>query len=428
MNKPIRVLIFPCGKENGLEIYQSLRYAVNITVFGASSIRDHGAFVYENYISGVPFIQDDSFIDEFEKIINKNKIDLVIPTHDSVSLFLAKNRSLLSAIIVAPNVTSAQICRDKKLTYDILKGNAFLPDIFSLESVIHDNKFPVFVKPRIGEGGKNTMLCHNKDDLKKNIPREDDYLISEYLPGEELTVDCFTDKKGELLFVGPRSRNRVVNGISYNATRYSLTQEIHSIAKTIGESIPMRGLWYFQVKKDIYGFFKLLEVSCRTAGTMVFYRMLGVNFALLSVYDYLEYDVEVLFNNIGIELDRTIRNRFLLTIEFDVVYIDYDDTIIIKNLVNEMAIAFIYQMINQGKKIILITKHEGDIYTSLNKYRIAPNIFYEIIHLNTNQFKSGFIKSEKAILIDNDFKTRKEVHSILGIPVFDVDAIEGLIK
>ena len=90
MSKKINVLIFPCGKENALELHQSLRYNVNIKVFGASSVRDHGALVYENYIGDVPFIQSPGFIEEFNRIITSLEIDVVIPTHDTVSLFFCR--------------------------------------------------------------------------------------------------------------------------------------------------------------------------------------------------------------------------------------------------------------------------------------------------------------------------------------------------
>ena len=54
-------------------------------------------------------------------------------------------------------------------------------------------------------------------------------LIFENLPGEEYTVDCFTDRHGDLLFAGPRSRDRVRMGISFASRTWPLSDEIAGI-------------------------------------------------------------------------------------------------------------------------------------------------------------------------------------------------------
>ena len=45
-----RILVFPCGSEIALEIYRSLKYSIHFELVGASSIDDHGKFVYKEYI------------------------------------------------------------------------------------------------------------------------------------------------------------------------------------------------------------------------------------------------------------------------------------------------------------------------------------------------------------------------------------------
>ena len=44
------ILVFPCGSEIALEIYKSLEFSTHFTLFGASSVKDHGEFIYKNYI------------------------------------------------------------------------------------------------------------------------------------------------------------------------------------------------------------------------------------------------------------------------------------------------------------------------------------------------------------------------------------------
>ena len=42
------ILVFPCGSEIGLEIYNSVKYSTYFNLIGANSSDDHGKFVYEN--------------------------------------------------------------------------------------------------------------------------------------------------------------------------------------------------------------------------------------------------------------------------------------------------------------------------------------------------------------------------------------------
>jgi hypothetical protein len=61
MDRIIKVLVFPCGSENGIEIFQALKDVVNIELFGASGREDHGVHLYKNYIGDIPYIHDDNF-------------------------------------------------------------------------------------------------------------------------------------------------------------------------------------------------------------------------------------------------------------------------------------------------------------------------------------------------------------------------------
>jgi carbamoylphosphate synthase large subunit len=422
----LKVLIFPCGAENALEIYEALKTNVLIEAIGASSVEDHGRFAFENYIGGIPNISEPNFIQRFNEVLIKNNIDFIIPTHDTVALFFTKNKDKIDGKIICSDYETALICREKRKTFELLKSESFIP--YSYEDKCKIETFPVFIKPNIGEGAKNTALIKNTEELNFYLSKNIDLLVQEYLPGIELTVDCFTDRNGQLRFVGPRTRERIRMGISFHSERYPLNEEIENIAKTINRKLKFRGLWFFQLRQNKTGFFKLLEISTRCAGTMSLYRQLGVNFPLLSVLDAADLDIEIIFNDNPIELDRSLFTRYKQHIYFDTVYIDFDDTIIVKSKINFPALKFVYQCIEQKKRVVLITRHEKDLNATLKEKRIASNLFDEIIHLKFDENKGECMMEEKnAIFVDNAFKERKLVKDKCGIPVFDVDAIQSLI-
>ena len=67
--KKFNVLVFPCGSVTAMDINFSLRHALRINLFGASSVDDHGKYIYKNYIGNVPNIAENNFVEEFEKNI-----------------------------------------------------------------------------------------------------------------------------------------------------------------------------------------------------------------------------------------------------------------------------------------------------------------------------------------------------------------------
>lgn len=428
MENKTKVLIFPAGSENALEIYNSLKYNLHFEVYGLSGKSDHAKFIYPDnrYFEGEYFIQNEGFVEEFNKLVVDLGIDIIIPTHDTVSLFFAEHRSKIKANIIVSDYETARIAREKRLTYAKFKNESFCPKIY--DSLNEVKEFPVFIKPNIGEGAKGVAKVNNYDDAKKMIYSNDDVLLCEYLPGSEITVDCFTNKNKELLFIGPRTRERVQMGISFRSETLPVSKEVEEIAHKINRELNFRGPWFFQLKQDKDGKYKLLEVSTRQAGTMAVYRQLGVNFALLGVFDALGFDVSILKNNLSLVLDRCLYNRYKLNYKYKTVYIDFDDTLIVKDKVNELLIRFIYQCINEGKRIVLITKHAYSLEESMRKFRLNPRIFDEIIHIKDHERKSDYINSNGSILIDNYFFERKDVMENIGIPVFDVDAIEVLIN
>ena len=425
--KKYNVLIFPAGGENAINIHDSLKYNIHFNLFGASSLVDYGKELYpkSNYCIENLYISDENFINRFNDLINKFQIDLIIPTHDTIALFLMENEKNINAKIVCSPLETTRIAHSKKLIFDNLKNKFYCPKIYNNIDEVKD--YPVFLKPNIGAGGKGTYLAKDYEELFLKLNSNNDLVICENLPGDEITVDCFTNFKRQLLFVGPRTRERITMGISFESKTIPLSEEIEKIAIDLNNTFVFRGAWFFQLKRDINGKYKLMEFSVRQAGTMALYRTLGINFALLSLFDALELDTNILYNKYDLTLSRRLKNSYNLNFSYDNIYIDFDDTLIINNKVNSKAMAFIYQCLNKNKKIYLISKHSTNIYDSLKKYKIDKSIFDEIIIINELDSKSDFIKHKKAIFIDNYYKERKEVFEKKHIPVFDVDVIENLI-
>lgn len=425
MDKKINVLIYPSGGENALEVKEALSYKVNINVFGASSKDDHSRFVYKNFFMA-PNVNDNNFIDLFNKLLKKYKIDIVVPTHDTVALKLSQWQDRINAIVITSNFETNKICRHKFLIYNTFRDFDFCPRFYAKIDEI--TEFPVFVKPDEGAGGKNTFIAFNIEDVAHfiKLKKQEKYIYVEYLPGKEYTVDCFTDMTRQLRYVGVRERKRIWSGISVNTVTVR-DERFNKIAESINSILNFHGYWFFQIKEDKNGDLKLMEVSTRPAGTMGLYRQRGVNFILLSIYDFLGYNYEIIDNRYNIELDRCLFSRYKLDYEYNAIYIDLDDTLIFGEKVNRYCLLLLYQAKEKGIPVLLLSKSNCDVYAKLRKYNIDSALFSKIEILGEYEKKSDYIKHKKAIFIDNSFKERFEVYKELGIPVLDTDNIIILI-
>lgn len=421
----IRVLVFPCGSEIGLEIFRSLKYSRHVELVGANSVDDHGKFVYTEYFGNIPFVDEPDFEEVFQKVLLENKIDAVYPTMDRVISRLSEiGDSLPCKVLGSPKETN-RLALSKSKTYQFFKDKISIPMVYS--SLDEISSFPIFSKPDIGYGSRGTKKLYSIEEAKKRKQQHPEHLLLEYLPGEEYTVDCFTDRFGKLLFIGPRKRGRIQKGISVNTSPApELLEEVTQIANSINEEVALRGAWFFQVKKNQNDELSLLEFATRLGGSSSLFRAKGINFALMTIFDAFNYPVEANENSYGVELDRALDQRFKFDFEYDAVYVDLDDCLIFGNKINSELVRFIHQSINKSKKVILITKHEKDLPDTLHKFRIST-LFDELIHLKKTEEKADFMKYRNAIFIDDSFAERKKVSLKLRIPVFAPDAVASLI-
>jgi hypothetical protein len=201
-----------------------------------------------------------------------------------------------------------------------------------------------------------------------------------------------------------------------------------SYAQKISERIGISGPWFFQMRADQKWNYRLLEVEARIAGTMCLNRVMGVNFALLSIFTFAGRPFEIRPNKGKVVVDRALINRYHHNYNYKTVYIDLDDTLVVHGKVNVLLAGFIYQAINEGKKVVLISKSlEKNKLKFLKRHRLH-GLFDKVVWLDENISKASVIKEKKAIFIDDSFSQRMEVEKNCKIPTFDPSMVEILLS
>jgi carbamoyl-phosphate synthase large subunit len=424
---PWNVLVFPGGTEVGLEINKSLRGCKEIRLFSAASdVPNHAPFFYKNHFI-IPDIYKKECIIELIGLIERLKIDFLFPANPIIMDFLDSNRHLIPCIMIMPDSEIFNLLRSKSKTY------AFLSDVIPVPKLYKDSavlEYPVYLKPDRMYGAQGGRRIGSKLELDAvGVGREE--IICEYLPGEEYTIDCFSSHEKALLYSGPRTRERVRMGTSMRSRPVSsdIEAELKRYAYALNKVLGISGPWFFQMKRASDGRLKLLEVDPRVAGTMALSRVRGVNIPLLSLYEFAGIPFEIYPTEIeDLLIDRALINRYYHDIKYKTVYIDLDDTIINKGKLDTDIIKFLYQCVNDGKKIILISKSlEKDKNALLARYRIRE-LFDEIIWIEEQDSKKEYMRDSNAIYIDDSFSQRREVSLHCGIPTFDSSMIELLMS
>jgi carbamoyl-phosphate synthase large subunit len=417
-----RVLIMPGDTEIGLELRRSLAWLKEVDLYSASnSSTGHGSFVFARNFC-VPSVLEKGWLPALQRVVDDNQITHIFPAHDDVLLALSENASSFRAKIVTSPADTCRVARFKSSTIRRLENRLPTPRIYRTAHEV--DAYPVFVKPDRGQGAQRTNIATDRSELEMLLDRDPDLIILEFLPGPEFTVDCFSDRERGLLYTRGRERHRIRNGIAMKST-FTEDSRFQEYAASINEELEFHGAWFFQLKEDARGRLCLLEVAPRVGGTSCLSRVSGVNLPLLSLFENERIPVEIPRTNYHMEVDRALENRYRHDIIYQTVYVDLDDTLVVKDRVNYDLVRLLYQELNKGKKLVLLTRRVGEVHEYLTRFRLQA-LFDEICKVATGERKSQFITDTSAILIDDSFSECMDVRDRIGIPAFITSMIEGL--
>lgn len=421
MKRARPVLVFPAGTEIGLEIHEALRTCKEVILFGASQpISNHAQFVYERYYE-LPSIHEPGWLPALNAICQRHQIEYIFPAYDDVIIALSDHLSQVSAVVLSPPKDVCHITRVKSLTYRKLGSVVRVPKTFSVATA---REYPLLVKPDDGQGSTGITLVHDRAQLSLALASVKNPIICEYLPGEEYTVDCFSDRERGVLFAEARVRQRTRNGIAVHTRTVDLPEARH-IARRIQSVLPLRGAWFFQLKRACDGELALLEVAPRIAGSMSAHRVQGVNFPLLTIFEHERLPLDIAPNPMPVEMSRSLSNRYKINFAFNSLYVDLDDTLVVDGKVNLALVNLVFQCVNDSKPVILVTRHNGDLPNILKRHKLS-GLFERVVHLRAGEPKSACVTEPDAVFVDDSFSERLEVARNCGIPTFDCSMIDLL--
>ncbi len=268
-----------------------------------------------------PEVNEEDWLGSLIKIINQEKIDILLPGLDFEIPILTRFKNTIeeqtdSIILVNPEDV-VNIGNDKWETVNYLKNNNFyypkscLPD--EVDSFLIDNSYPFIVKPRFGHTSKNVYLVNNESQLYDSIEKCDRPIIQEYVGDSENEYTCGATCIDSQVITLISLRRTLKNGNTQQAF-CEKTDEIDKYIKKLTLSLNPYGPINFQLRITSKGP-TVFEINPRFSGTTPIRALFGVNEVeavikrLLGEKDYGEYKekegvVLRYFENEFIPLDR----------------------------------------------------------------------------------------------------------------------------
>lgn len=284
MNNQKTVLVTGIGGVVGQGIVRNIRKAdptvkiigTNISSFSAGS---HLVDTFEL----VPYAYETTYISRMVEIISTHHVDLVLPSTDYETFYLAESEERLPCNLVTAKAETAQMYLDKYLSAEHHKKH-HIPFAQSMLPSQYNNEFEeVVVKPRCGRGSRN--IYFNPEQV--SAFNDEEYVVQERLVGPEVTTAFYVDKEGGLhgfitlereLQHGATNECRVV-------TRYD--DQIKKILLAMVQNASFRGSANVQSIVTKSGEIVPFEINCRISGTNSIRTHFGFEDVKYSLQEYL---------------------------------------------------------------------------------------------------------------------------------------------
>ena len=306
----MKVMITGAGAPGGSAAIKGLRDAGHVVTSVDIDSAAVGRHFSNNFETISPAFSG-KFIYSLLNAALKHQVECIIPLVTNELIALSENLETFQKnnieVIVSDN-HNLKIANNKLLCYEILSSLSLaVPKFQRVEKIVDLKKqvielgypnFPVVIKPSCSNGSRGVRIFDPDIDFYKEVflkkpgslrcnidqyilnlkqvPGLPELVITEFLPGEEVTVDAIC-KNGSVRIFLLRRRNKIRSGISV-AGQFFFDQNIYDNVVKFCAKLKLNGPIGLQFKKSVEGFYKLIEINPRVQGTSGAANGLNLNF------------------------------------------------------------------------------------------------------------------------------------------------------
>lgn len=247
------------------------------------------------------------YIDQLMAICIKEKVDVLIPFNTNELELISWYEDTFARIgtkVLLSDSWALEKSNDKVWFYDYFKGHIPTPKSLvtrsydELKDFLRQNECNTFtIKQRHSCGsrgfriiGSNKGLLHDKpsgvfiqdEELKDLLDYSEEFLIQEYLPGHELTVDLVVDH-GKVLYHACKLNFEMENGVARRSTVASDFPMAVEQCKFVCEKLKLHGNIGFDLKCDAEGKPYIIDCNPRMTATVSLVAKAGINMPYIAL-------------------------------------------------------------------------------------------------------------------------------------------------
>lgn len=273
-----KVLFTGSGGAGYEAFYRFLKNKYDI-LFCDADINSVNSSIPNKRIHKIPFAYEPDFRESIERLCVERKVDLLIPGVDEELTILADLKNHEKFDVLLPSKKFIEMHLNKLSSNQFLINNNLpAPKFIRADKGILE--FPCIIKPIEGRGSRNVFLAQNEEEVNAQITlsrkKADQFIIQEFIQGQEYTVNISADKNGKILGIIPILVN-FKKGITISAN-LSHDKEVIDACENIHNAHPVEGCYNIQLIKDENNIIKPFEINPRISTTSCLAIVSGIDF------------------------------------------------------------------------------------------------------------------------------------------------------
>ena len=275
----MRKILFTGGGGAGSEALARLladRYEVH---FADADLQAIDSSIPQDRRHGVPFANDPAFADRLCDLMQREKIDLLLPGVDEELPVVAQlaEQGCIQALL--PPLHFVRRHLDKYASMQFLREHQLAAPRTVFAEQAQEIGFPCIIKPRSGRGSRGVAVVHSQEQLQAglifNRAGKETFIAQELGVGEEFTVMVAADADGILRAVVPVAVE-LKRGITLRA-RTCFNEAVVDACRRVHEADPVPGCYNVQLMLQEDGRILIFEINPRVSTTLCLGIAAGVD-------------------------------------------------------------------------------------------------------------------------------------------------------
>jgi carbamoyl-phosphate synthase large subunit len=279
-----KILVTGVGGNVGQGIIRNIRsMPYDILVTGTNIVEfSSGNYLCDSFYK-VPYAYDEKYIPAIIDIVNKENIDLVIPSTDYEAFYLSDNLSKIPCKVAVSALAASQIYLDKYESW-LHHKKYQIPFAASFEPSAYKNQFEkCIVKPKKGRGSRGIHI--NPTDFSGFSDKE--YMVQELHIGEEITTAFYVTRENQLHGQITMVRSLENGATSLCKVSSAYDEKVLPIVEKIIKHAPILGSANLQSIVTNKGEVVPFEINCRISGTNSIRSNFGFKDVQYTLQEYL---------------------------------------------------------------------------------------------------------------------------------------------